>query len=124
MEPFTTNVAIIQYLLLLLILPPDSNVESSNMGQPRIGFGYLNLDTTETLYVPERLSCSQQRAQPIPEHRWMMQRVPTKWHPVGTKIAKCGRVSPPVEPLLCPCWLAIAGTQPASGPQSQSTSRF
>jgi len=62
MEPFTINVAIIQYLLLLLILPPDSNVESSNMGQPRIGFGYIFLDTAETLNVPGRLCCSQQRA--------------------------------------------------------------
>src|ERR1700733_13010545 len=59
-----TNVTIIQYLLLLalLILPADSNVESSNIGQPRIGFGYLNLDTAETVNVPGRPSCSQQRA--------------------------------------------------------------
>src|SRR5258708_5960203 len=59
-----TNVTIIQYLLLLalLILPADSNVESSNIGQPRIGFGYLNLDTAETVNVPGRLSCSQQCA--------------------------------------------------------------
>src|ERR1700688_2517401 len=58
------NVTIIQYLLLLalLIVRADSNVESSNIGQTRIGFGYLTLDTAETLNVPGRLSCSQQRA--------------------------------------------------------------
>jgi hypothetical protein len=39
------NVTIIQYLLLLLILPPDSNVESSNMASLESGVGYLNLDT-------------------------------------------------------------------------------
>src|ERR1700751_3738690 len=113
MEPFTTNVAIIQYLLLLLILPPDSNVESSNMGQPRIGFGYLNLDTAETGNVPGRLSCSQQRAQPIPEHRSIMQRLwPNRVKPVR-KIAKSGRVLRPEGPRTCPCWRAIAGMQPA-----------
>ena len=46
------NVAIIQYLLLLLILPPDSNVESSNMASLESGLGYLYLDTAGIVMVP------------------------------------------------------------------------
>jgi hypothetical protein len=45
-EPLVMNVTIIQYLLLLLILPPDSNVESSNMASLESGVGYFYLDTT------------------------------------------------------------------------------
>jgi hypothetical protein len=52
MEPLVMNVTIIQYLLLLLILPPDSNVESSNMASLESGVGYLNLDTDTIENVP------------------------------------------------------------------------
>jgi hypothetical protein len=48
------KVTIIQYLLLLalLILPADSNVESSNMASLESGVGYFLLDTAETSNVP------------------------------------------------------------------------
>src|SRR5260370_42431912 len=54
MAPLVTKVTIIQYLLLLalLILPADSNVESSNMASLESGVGYFLLDTAETLNVP------------------------------------------------------------------------
>ena len=35
------NIGIIQLPLLLLILPPDSNVESSNMASLESGVGYF-----------------------------------------------------------------------------------
>jgi hypothetical protein len=37
MDPLVMKVTIIQYLLLLLILPADSNVESSNMASLESG---------------------------------------------------------------------------------------
>jgi len=40
-------------LLLLLILPPDSNVESSNMASLESGVGYNYLDTAGCRNVPE-----------------------------------------------------------------------
>jgi len=49
------KVTIIQYLLLLLILPADSNVESSNMASLESGVGYLYLDTGEVENVPKPL---------------------------------------------------------------------
>jgi hypothetical protein len=52
MEPLVMNVTIIQYLLLLLILFPDSNVESSNMASLESGVCYLFLDTAGTANVP------------------------------------------------------------------------
>src|SRR4051794_10751812 len=52
MDPLMMNVTIIQYLLLLLILFPDSNVESSNMASLESGVSYLLLDTAGTAIVP------------------------------------------------------------------------
>src|ERR1035438_7631771 len=51
-EPLVMNVTIIQYLLLLLILPADSNVESSNMASLESGVDYSYLDTGGTSNVP------------------------------------------------------------------------
>jgi hypothetical protein len=67
MEPLVMNVTIIQYLLLLLILPPDSNVESSNMASLESGVGYLFLDTAETTNVPGYQNAPKKRAPPISE---------------------------------------------------------
>jgi hypothetical protein len=46
------KVSIIQRPLLLLIFPPDSNVESSNIASLESGYRYLYLDTAETSNVP------------------------------------------------------------------------
>src|SRR5579863_9974910 len=54
MEPLMMKVNIIQRPLFVafLILPDDSNVESSNMASLESGVGYLLLDTAGTAYVP------------------------------------------------------------------------
>ena len=49
--PLNTNVAIIQYLDFVLILPPDSINASSNIG--RLVESYFVLDTTLLQFVPE-----------------------------------------------------------------------
>src|ERR1035437_7909504 len=51
-EPLTMPVNIIQRPLLVLILFPDSNVESSNMASLESGVGYSYLDTARTANVP------------------------------------------------------------------------
>src|ERR1035437_6251922 len=51
-EPLTMPVTIIQRPLLVLILFPDSNVESSNMASLESGVGYSYLDTARTANVP------------------------------------------------------------------------
>jgi hypothetical protein len=48
MDPLVMKVTTIQYLLLLLILPADSNVESSNMASLESGVGYFYLDTGDS----------------------------------------------------------------------------
>src|SRR5271163_2856083 len=50
MEPLVMNVTIIQYLLLLalVILPADSNVESSNMASLESEIGYLSFRHRES----------------------------------------------------------------------------
>jgi hypothetical protein len=51
-EPLMMPVNIIQRPLLVLILPPDSNVESSNMASLESSVGYSYLDTARTANVP------------------------------------------------------------------------
>src|SRR5947209_16679721 len=52
MAPLNTNVAIIQYFDFVLILPPDSINESSNMGASLGKEGSPCLDTGVLFFVP------------------------------------------------------------------------
>ena len=111
------KVTIIQYLLLLLILSPDSNVESSNMASLESGVGYFYLDTAGSRMFPECRSAAKQRAQPIPEPHYL-QRVRIKSSQVtGTSLAQlqrftCALALPREEPPL-PCLRATAARRPA-----------
>jgi hypothetical protein len=53
---FKLNVAIIQYLDLVLIFPPDSIIESSNMGASLVEKVLTRLDTAAFWFVPARAS--------------------------------------------------------------------
>src|SRR5579871_2847073 len=69
MEPLMMKVNIIQRPLLVafLILPDDSNVESSNMASLESGVGYFLLDTAGTSIVPGAPKLRQTMcSQPIP----------------------------------------------------------
>src|ERR1035437_426693 len=117
-EPLVIKVTIIQYLLLLLILPADSNVESSNMASLESGVCLLlfrhrgNLkcsrhrnDTTEACSTYIRT------ALPLPSELKKPAKVPKKIPP--------GRVLGPGDPRPCPPCPATAAKPPASAPPRQ-----
>src|SRR6202012_2983619 len=97
MIPLNTNVAIIQYLDLVLILPPDSINESSNIGC--LVKSYFSLDTTVLPFVPELIFSYDKASNPMP------------W-PVFLPAARQPSPALPANP----------GTPQASAPQPQSTS--
>src|SRR5215472_10611686 len=62
--PLIVPVSSIQRPLLLLILFPDSNVESSNMASLESGVGYFLLDTAGTSNVPRASKLRQTMCSP------------------------------------------------------------
>src|SRR3974390_3336234 len=132
-EPLMMKVTIIQYLLLLLIFPADSNVESSNMASLESGVGYFLLDTAETSNVPRASKLRQTTCStPIPERAQTckgcletrcscphLQRA----GPLP-RIVTCEPVSLPEEQPPCPYRHATPATPPASAQRLQSTNKF